>query len=682
MKRYFLWCCVVIATQSWASARPDAFVQSLEPIAGTQTPGQCCDYQSIPDHSVSDSSSIPTNLLHEGSQGLRLTFNSAQAPDDAYMEAQSRLQLAAARNTDYQALFDRLEQPVEAPVTTQAPGECGDFDPENQNLYFGDLHVHTNFSMDAFSFGTRYDPAGAYANVQGRVDFVAVTDHVEYLGETLICKTPFLPGYRLPVCWQLRNGFVNPSGLADLCKGDSPSLSPTLCDKAEKYVWQQIQAAAHQAYDPCKFTTFVGYEYTLTLENQETIHRNAIFDGENIPEPINSLEQPTPDGLWQDLMATCLAEEDCQAITIPHSPNSSKGEMFSPLDLSGNPISPEEAQRRAKYETVVEMFQHKGNSECYPNVGNNDPDCAFEQLDMGPITSPDSNEVPSLSFVRNGLKEGLRLRMERPELGINPFRFGFIGSTDTHNATPGKTDEIPYVGNAGIYDDTAEERLSTDTFLSYNPGGLAAVWAPENTRGAIFAALQRRETYATSGTRIAVRFFGGWKDSDWPPPGDICDPGNISALPKLGYDNGVPMGGILTPLPSGDVKPVFVVHAEQDPVGTALLQKIQIIKGSYRTDLGALDEKVITPEVLPPPGETLCIVWTDEDFRAEDPSFYYARVFEQETKRWSWHDCQDNNIDCTDPDTVPADFRACCDDPYATAPIQERAWTSPIWYEP
>jgi len=582
MKRYFLWCCVVLATQGWGLPQPAALAQAVDPIADTQTSEQCSDYRST------------------------------------------------------------------------------------RNLYFGDLHVHTTYSFDAFAFGTEYDPADAYANARDRLDFAAVTDHAEFLAETLLCRTPDSAAYNSYACKTLRQGNASPttmgSLLSRLCSGRRPLVDAATCANANTQIWEQIQAAANQACRPCEFTAFIGYEYTYPTGN-----RLVVFGGQNVPtEPIDFYDKSPPVELWKTLETVCLAEQGCQLLSIPHNSDLTGGEMFSPTDASGNPMSPQDAQLCADMEKVVEIFQHKGNSECYPGVGNSDPDCDFEQVALSSIIPSGETEVPRLSFVREALKEGLLLQQQ---IGVNPFRFGFIGCTDTHNATAGAVAEANFAGHTGKDDDEATERLGSELRISFNPGGLTAVWATENTREAIFAALQNRESYATSGTKIAVRFFGGWN-----LPTDICSQTDLAAL---GYEHGVPMGGILSASPGSP--PRFVVQAQQDPAG-ASLQKIQIIKGW--TTAGEVHESVQTVLEVPTGTAELCVVWTDEGFNTLDPSFYYARILETETERWSWFDCQNNNIDCSNPRTVPWALRACCRDSHVTEPIQERAWTSPIWYNP
>jgi len=673
MKSHHLWFYIVVAANCSICAQSYSFTQPIDVVAGKPT--QRSDNRPVPEQNQYDPDV-------SGAPRLKASVLDANVnPADAHAEPPYRMELAEA--TDYlnylndfvsETLdcdncgeFFEIDQPVKSTADTFLSGECPDFQ-ENRNVYYGDLHVHTNFSHDGFAFGNHKGPAGAYADVQGQVDFAAVTDHAEFFAETLICRFSFLPGHNLSNCQQLRAGSVNIPSLIEICKGSPPLVGAQLCTALESFIWQKIQDANQQANLPCQFTTFVGYEYSLLL-GAKRLHRNVIFDSENVPAaPVNYIDQPNPAELWQTLTETCLAESGCQALVIPHTSNVSQGEMFSPLDIEGNALTFTEAQLRAELEKVVEMFQHKGNSECYPEVGNNDPDCAFEQVIIDRILPPGETEVPRLSFAREGLKEGLQLQKT---LGVNPFQFGFIGGTDTHSSAPGAVDETTYVGHVGLRDDTAMERISNSAFKTFNPGGLAAVWARENTRPEIFAALQRRETYATSGTRIALRFFGGWD-----LPADSCDQPD---LPALGYAKGVPMGDVLPAPIGGQFQPTFVVQALQDPASVPLY-KIQIIRGW--TDFGSVREDVLTVLEVPEGAAELCVVWTDTEFNSIEPGFYYARVFEQDTSRWSLYDCQDNNINCSDPGSVPPEFSACCDDPQVTDPIQERAWSSPIWYTP
>jgi hypothetical protein len=426
-------------------------------------------------------------------------------------------------------------------------------------------------------------------------------------------------------------------------------------------VWTSVQAAANQANRRCEFTTFSGYEYSLGIETTgPTMHRNVIFGSTTVPEkPISRYDEPKVLGLLRGLAETCVASEGCTVLAIPHNTNQSEGSAFATTDMTA-----EEADLRAQYEPLVEVFQHKGSSECYPFVGNDDADCAFEQLSIDQILPTGSDDVPLTSFVRDGLKIGLAVE-ER--FGVNPFRVGMIGGTDTHAALGGATDEANYIGHNGVRDDAIEERLN-DTFATANPGGLVAVWAEENTRDALFLALKRREVYGTSGTRMGVRFFGGW---DYPDA--MC--GASDAIP-VGYRDGVAMGGDLR-APAG-LLPAFYVSAWRDPAG-ARIEEIQIVKGW--NEGGITHERVyIVAHASGPDGAgMLCTVWKDAEFDAAHPAFYYARVLEVPTPRWSTLDCEAAGVACGAG--IPQIYKACCDGSLPET-IRERAWTSPIWYHP
>ena len=537
--------------------------------------------------------------------------------------------------------------------TAGADVVCSDWKAVKQP-FFGDMHIHTSYSFDAFEFGnTENDPYWAYYFAKGnaipippfdagvnqrytRLDrplvFAAVTDHAEYLEET---------------------------------------------------EWANIKLAAHLNNDPCYFTTFNGYEYSWTPKRFFMQHRNVIFRNAIVPEmPVSSLEVTTPEGLWLSLFATCLAPQfGCDVVAIPHNTNFTGGMAFRPYRFDGKPLGPADAALRAAMEPLVEIHQAKGNSECRIGLNTNDELCDFEQvnsIDHGVNARP-------LSYVRNGLKEGLRLE---DSIGVNPFKFGFIGSTDTHNGTAGKVEERNYPGKTGLSDDTPEERLAFRPYpfsipspVTFNPGGLAVVWAEQNTRDSIFDGMKQKETYATSGTRPEVRFFAGY---DYPT--DICSM-DADTLAQTGYAAGVPMGSTLSS--RDDKSPRFVVFAEKDQ---HQLQRIQIIKG-WTDAAGNVHEKVIdvvgdtsgsasvdvdTCEVSGPGYDRLCKLWVDPEYDAFQSAFYYARVLENPSCRWSQYECNRQAVDCEQPDSVPAEFAGCC---AARIPktIQERAWTSPIW---
>jgi hypothetical protein len=596
---------------------------------------------------------------------------------------------------------------------------CDDRDPERRP-YFGDLHVHTRHSLDASTQGTRTTPREAYRFARGErvglqpfgpdgapgrqtqlrrpLDFASVTDHAEVFGEVAICNTPGLTGHDSLVCRVYRRwprmafflmtgrgaerfSFCGPDGTRCLVEGRRP--------------WQEIQDAAEEAYDrseACRFTTFVGYEWTRSDARGANLHRNVIFRSHHVPaDPANSIDVPTPEGLWDALDDACRdAGIGCDAVVIPHNSNMSGGKMFLAERLAdASPYSSEDARRRAYNEPLVEVIQHKGDSECRLGAGTTDELCNFEALPYdsfsGRFMSAIRTEPAAANFVRSALGDGLS---QEARLGANPFAFGLIGSTDTHLGTPGLVMEDAYPGHGGAGMPVGE--VLPDGLLDpieYNPGGLAVAWAEENTREALFAALRRRETYATSGPRIVVRFFGGYEY-----PETLCGSDDFAAR---GYAGGVPMGG---DLPQADGRtPVFALWALRDG-GVAAhpgvsLERAQIIKLSLEN--GEIREQVVdvaggtnganvgatTCEPRGAGADQLCSLWRDPDFDPAAPALYYARVLENPTCRWSTHVCNAAGVACEDPSTIGAGYEPCCDESYPKT-IQERAWTSPIWYTP
>lgn len=471
-------------------------------------------------------------------------------------------------------------------------------------------------------------------------------------------------------------------------------------------VWQRSQEAAEQYYDrtsACEFTTFVGYEWSgAPLGNNW--HRNVIFKNRQAPQvPPTYIEAPWPEELWRQLDSSCTgAGTGCEVLTIPHNSNISAGTMFVPLSESASPLTAEQSATRARMEPLVEMYQHKGSSECTRGfddiLGGVDELCGFENVHT-PVCTGDVSDPPECTplcseaggvgflaqcadpgdFVRNALGAGL---VEQARTGSNPFSYGFIGSTDTHLSAPGSVAEDRYEGHKGIAESTLAERLD-GLDLQNSAGGLAVVWAEENSRDALFEAMVRREVYATSGTRIVTRMFGGWGYE-----ADTCDQ---AELVSLGYDGGVPMGGVL-PANPGTGAPVFVVSALRDAMG-APLQRIQIVKGvlvggepEYRVyevagdpDNGAsVDLATCTPQGAG--FDSLCDTWTDPDFDPAQPAFYYGRVVENPTCRWHARQCLAAVVDCQTIDAEDPLARCCTGE--APATIHERAWTSPIWYTP
>ncbi len=621
---------------------------------------------------------------------------------------------------------------------TETREPCANFDPLRQP-YFGDTHVHTVYSSDAVFVGTRDNPRGAYqfalgqpiglapfdaqgiatrtAQLRRPLDFTAVTDHAEQFGEMQICLTPGLTGYDSPECVNARTqlattppalpSLLPPLSVVQFLLGYGVITPPTRfawcgpdganCLGQASLVWEDTQAAAEQYYDrtaACGFTTFVAYEWS-GQPGGNNLHRNVIFRNDVVPAlPTSYMEQPTPDGLWSTLTAQCLnGLPGCDVLAIPHNANVSGGLMFAPLNSDGTPLTAASAAARAAREPLVELTQHKGDSECRPGVQSTDEVCGFEKINRLQLFSAISDPTqtfPPLNYVRNALREGLE---QEQILGVNPFKLGLVGSTDTHNATAGNTKEEGWIGIQG-QDDASPARLISESMRN-NPGGLTVVWAEENSRDAIFSALQRRETYATSGTRPIVRFFGGDLS------GVACGKADFV---ERAYATGTPMGGDLGPV-RGKKSPRFAVWAMKDPQGTDL-QRVQIVKGWADADGTTHDQTFdvagnaangagVDPATCAPTGTgaaDLCAIWTDPDFDPSQHAFYYARVVENPTCRWSTHICKQAGVDPFAADcaaqaaAAPPDFAACClgktNDAFLDPTIQERAWTSPIWYRP
>ncbi len=634
---------------------------------------------------------------------------------------------------------------------TRAP--CAHFDGNRQAL-FGDLHVHTRYSFDAYISSVRATPWDAYRYAKGEaigipgadgesmlrnrisrpLNFAAVTDHGEYLGQIEVCTgDPGRLGYWWPHCAMTRSTgqwtqlialdwWSGLSGQKEDEKAYSFACTLSDCVSAGKDAWQRIQQAAEDHYDrteACEFTTFVGYEFTDSPERQN-MHRNVIFRNHDVIDaPISTYETGRynfPE-LWRGLREQCIEQPgNCDVMSIPHNPNLAGGLMFR------DPESEAELNDRLFFEPVVELVQHKGASECRfdrlagAGLGTEDEFCTFEQVPgdnlamLGTVNGVVRTELAApkpledfarRNMVRNAYKDGLAYGQDK---GVNPFVMGVIGSTDTHTALPGGADEEGYAGHLGRRD--SEFRNVQDHFYA-NPGGHAVVWAEENSRDSIFEALRRKETYATSGTRPTVRFFGGNG-----LPEDLCE--RPDAIAEA-YEAGVPMGGAL----EESVEPLrFFAVAHKDPgvegnPGTDL-QRIQVIKG-WVDELGQTHERVfdvaggpndagVDPQTCGRVGtgaKSLCSVWQDPEFDPSQPAFYYARVLENPTCRWSTLQCQAAGVNpfsenCAG-EAAGASERAhelgadgdvygkCClaenEQPFYSPVIQERAWTSPIWYK-
>ena len=619
---------------------------------------------------------------------------------------------------------------------TEEREECAQHDALRQP-FFGDTHIHTVYSFDANGQDTRNTPRDAYRFAKGErvglqpytaegkptrtaqlrrpLDFTVLSDHSELLGEIRMCSTPGTPGFDSDLCFTYQMfrpmtfSFFAVKNMMMRERFNFCGENGALCHDEARVVWKDIQAAAEEAYDrtaECSFTSFVGYEWTAGVGLGENLHRNVVFRNENVPDlPPSWVETPSAFALWQHLEEKCVeGVEGCEAFSIPHNSNiSGPGLMFASAKLEKSQdidlaVDAEEARLRQQYEPIIEIMQHKGDSECLPGASN-DELCGFEKLDYNSfagvgriadqgIDSALGQVVPDLTpdsraFVRNALQKGVKIESE---IGVNPLKYGIIASTDTHLGTPGLVAEDDAKGHGGA----GSRNLSgLPDDIEFNPGGLAVVWAEENSRDAIFTAMQRRETYGTSGTRPVVRFFGGWGLDK-----GMCKGEDFATQ---GYAGGVPMGGDLPTRGDDDGDPRFAVWALQDPgtdgaPGTPL-QRIQIVKGWVED--GEMKEKVIDVagrknrasvdlETCEPTGDghaQLCSVWRDRGFEADQNAFYYARVLENPTCRWSQHLCIDAGVDCSKPDTITRGYEAYCSakhDPVS----QERAWTSPIWYKP
>ena len=555
-------------------------------------------------------------------------------------------------------------------------GDCEDYEPLKR-AYFGDLHVHTSYSLDANVFGNQNnDPIAAHAFAQGatlelpgggttkldrNLDFSVVSDHAEFLDLIGICTVMAGPLADSDYCKALRRfgskdtgdsawkWIITPAIVQGASHGPCKE-NPEACDAARLDLWKRSQKAAKMANQPCEFTTLNAFEWS----SFDWLHRVVIFADDNVPEfPLDAIRQKTPDVMLAELEKRCRPEDGCKALTIPHNSNRTQGEMFKIKDYK-------EAKRRSKFERLAEVFQIKGNSECMntadPGDVGYDSGCDFEIVPDKAVSAAQQAQ----GSVRSGLEAGL---LWHGATGLNPLQMGMVAATDTHNATGGNVKEDEPTGRHGYGDLTPAKRLAMDTKPGeepsedplFNPGGITGVWAEQNTREAIFGAMQRRETFGTSGPRMQVRFYQTWNTMT-----DHCaDP----EFPASLQATGVPMGSSMTPVEGG--KPRFVISAVKDQTDLA---EIHIIKAALHN--GKMVEQVTILNQISP--EVACATWTDEDYQADAPAFYYVRVLEKETYRWSHYDCE------TDAGTKAH----CAKYPGLDRKIQERAWTSPIWNLP
>ncbi|MCY3930274.1 MAG: DUF3604 domain-containing protein [Acidobacteria bacterium] len=594
--------------------------------------------------------------------------------------------------------------------------------PADRVALFGDMHIHTMYSHDAFMGTVRTTPDDAYRFARGEaiphpsgesirlsgapLDFLAVTDHAEYLGALPALIDPDSPTYGHPLTEDLFSGEGGAararlgalSRLRELAATGDPINGPEVRASA----WQRIIEAAERHNDPGRFTALIGYEYTKGVGGRH-VHRNVIFRGGEAPElPFSSLDGD-PEDLWNWLDG--LREAGIEALAMPHNMNQSDGLAFPDRETwKGAEIDAEFAAKRIRNEPVAEISQQKGTSEVHPSLSPNDEWADFQivQYYLDRVNNTDPISIFKGGYWRDALLTGLEME-ER--LGVNPYALGAVGSSDSHvsagsyeedNRFSSRTNTPQARGSAYREEDGGWENFWTPRTATHGTGGLAGVWADTNTRAAIFDALTRRESFATSGTRIRVRFFGGFGLED-----AIAGAADQVAA---AYEHGVPMGGDLSasesrtlgapassPASGNAAAPSFLVWALRDPEN-AWLQRAQVVKG-WLEDGEAKEQvyDVVCSDGLPDPETHRCddngaqvnlddcsisrdkgavelrTTWTDPDFDPGARSFYYVRVLENPTCRWSTWDALSLGIE---------------PNPDLHATHQERAWSSPIWYTP
>lgn len=581
-----------------------------------------------------------------------------------------------------------------------------------RRVYWGDTHLHTSNSFDAYPFGNEtVGPAEAYRFARGEavvsaglgqkvrlrrpLDWLVVSDHAEYLGMT---KALFEGSEALrahPVGAELY-GLVQEGKRIEavMVIGNSIAEGEELFDDpaVKTNIWSRFTAIADAHDDPGRFTAFIGFEWTSMPGTGDNLHRVVVYrDGADRAAtvlPFSAFDSEDPEALWA-WMAGYADRTGGDLLAIPHNGNTSNGLMFAETTLSGAPLDADYARRRARWEPLVEVTQIKGDGEAHPVLSPNDEFADFETWDRGNITANTPKEPWMLrhEYARSALQLGLQLEQR---IGANPYRFGMVGSTDAHTGLATADDDNFWgkmSANEPAPDRVAQRMYGGKAFDVPNrittASGYTGVWALENTRESLFEAMRRREVYATTGPRMTVRFFGGWAFTEAHARGPD--------LAAAGYALGVPMGANL-PARTGNGAPSFLVSALMDPDG-ATLDRVQLVKG-WIDEGGAVRERVVDlawagerragPDgKLPPVGDTVNLAsatwtndigaarlvasWTDDDFQSDRPAFYYVRVLEIPTPRWTTVDAARFGV--ARPEDVPAS-------------LQQRAYTSPIWYAP
>jgi hypothetical protein len=616
------------------------------------------------------------------------------------------------------------------PVSAQDAGDPGSIKPAKaeyspylnydypDQVFFGDTHLHTSYSTDAGMFGNKLGPEEAYRFAKGEVvtsstgvrtrllrslDFLVVADHAENIGlapmisdsDPELLKTEF--GKKVHDLVKGGKGGDAYALWADaLATRKNPLEGQTALVQS---MWERITASAEKHYEPGKFTAFIGYEWTST-PGGNNLHRNIIFrDGKDIADqvaPFSVYDSEDPEDLWKWL-AAFEEKTGGRVLAIAHNGNVSNGLMFDDVTFTKKkPLDRDYAMRRMRWEPLYEVTQMKGDGEAHPMLSPNDEFANFETWDKGSFGSPKEADMIPREYAREAFKRGLQYE---EKLGVNPFKFGVIGSTDSHTSLA-TTTEDNFFGKIAPVEPSAEPVRFEEMVTGYLPdpkgrdysirhvsasaSGLAAVWARENTREALWDAMKRKEVFATTGTRLRVRVFAGWDFKK-----EEVDRWDFA---KQGYSRGVPMGGDLRDAPEGKA-PILMIRALRDPDG-ANLDRVQIIKGWTSKD-GKMHEKVFDVAVSDDReigadgrckkavgntvdvkeasftnsiGEPMMFAyWEDPEFDAAQRSFYYVRVIEIPTPRWTTFDAKFFGVEL--PEEVPAS-------------IQERAYTSPIWYTP
>ncbi len=577
------------------------------------------------------------------------------------------------------------------------------------NLYWGDTHLHTNLSLDAGAFGNRIGMDVAYRFARGEevtsttglktklsrpLDFLVIADHSDGMGifpglmaeDEFIMKTP--EGKR----WKklLDEGKATECAVDIITNFSQGTLSFKTNDKEMmKPVWETVVEAAEKYNDPGKFTAFIGYEWTSLIKGNN-LHRCVIYrdDGDKTLGhlPFTLEDSPDPEDLWKNM---AMYEENTggQVLAIPHNGNLSNGMMFAETRINGEAVTETYAKERIKWEPLYEATQIKGDGEAHPYLSPNDEFADFENWDKTNLdySQLKTNDMLQYEYTRSALKNGIKYQNQ---IGVNPFKFGLIGSTDSHTSLT-TADDNNFFGKASNVEPSKERSLHPfmqspkGTIYTYETlaSGYAGVWAKSNTRKDIFDAMARKETYATTGPRIKLRFFGGWNFTE----ADMND-----NYVQTGYDKGVPMGGDLI---NGNSKaPSFMILAMMDPESGSL-DRIQVVKGWVNAD-GSLGEKVYDVAwsgdrkmnengKVPLVGNTVNLedgtwsndigavelskVWTDPNFDPTQEAFYYVRVIEIPTPRWTLYDKLRYGAELG---------------PEIPLTTTERAYSSPIWYTP